>query len=68
MCPCAQLCVQVLYLDADTLWLESMASMRTTFKEFTKKQALFGLVVETTHMMADINYYKTQQGRSLNFH
>lgn len=58
------LCVQVLYIDADTLWLESMANMKDVFKEFAQREALFGIVVETTHVKASVSWYK--HGRSCN--
>ena len=65
---CATVCnckaAQVLWLDADTLWFDSMMNMKDVFKEFAEKEALLGLVAESTHLMASTNWYKLRKGRT----
>ena len=51
--------MQILWLDADTLWLDGMANMKQEFDRMHKKEtALFGMALETSAMNAAKNYYK----------
>ena len=63
VCVIVCVCIQVLWMDADTLWLDSMANMKGVFRKFAETQALFGMVVETTHVKSHENWYKALQGR-----
>ena len=50
--------LQVVYLDVDTLWIDSMANVKQEFSKMREKQALFGMSVETTFLNGNGSWYK----------
>ena len=52
------LAVQVVYLDVDTLWIDSMANVEQEFTKMREKNALFGMSIETTALNGNGSWYK----------
>ena len=50
--------MQVVYLDVDTLWIDSMANVEQEFTEMREKNALFGMSIETTELNGNGSWYK----------
>jgi len=50
--------VQVVYLDVDTLWIDSMANVQQEFTKMREKSALFGMAIETTALNGNGSWYK----------
>ncbi len=49
---------QVVYLDVDTLWIDSMANVEQEFSKMREKNALFGMSIETTALNGNGSWYK----------
>jgi hypothetical protein len=50
--------LQVVYLDVDTLWIDSMANVAQEFAKMREKNALFGMATETTALNGNGSWYK----------
>lgn len=50
--------MQVVYLDVDTLWIDSMANVEQEFIKMREKIALFGMSIETTALNGNGSWYK----------
>ena len=50
--------VQVVYLDVDTMWIDSMANVQQEFTKMQEKSALFGMATETTALNGNGSWYK----------
>ena len=50
--------MQVVYLDVDTLWIDSMANVEQEFAKMREKNALFGMSIETTALNGNGSWYK----------
>ena len=49
---------QVVYLDVDTLWIDSMGNVEQEFTKMREKDALFGMSIETTALNGNGSWYK----------
>lgn len=50
--------MQVVYLDVDTLWIDSMENVEQEFTKMREKKALFGMSIETTALNGNGSWYK----------